>query len=224
MRIAALLATTSLTLMSGAAYAGSCTNPSNFTPRQAIETKFSDFPAGRAAIYSDGEERSRVFVLPHFVKSGGIWWRAISDIGGEVDAGLLGEATIDLYAENKTGDVCYGGEITNAFEINESTENLVEVSDDGSFVHGLGGEVAGTYMVANPFVGQTWTIESIEGGSLREEARVISVTSTRVTLQINHFEDGALTEVETKIFDSIGEFSASVPGEPTSTRVDVVQQ
>jgi len=203
------------------AYAGSCTDPGNFTPRAVIDTKFAKFPSGQVAVYSDGSEQSIVSVLPHYVRAGGIWWRAISDIGGEISTGLLGESTIDLYAENKSGDVCYGGEITTAFEYS-SSPNLNDLSDEGSFVHGFQGERAGTYMVANPTVGQTWTIESIDGGSLREVAKVTALTATQVTLQISHFEDGDLTEIETKVFDGRGELSASVAGEPTSNRISIV--
>jgi hypothetical protein len=196
-----------------AAYAGSCTDPGNFAPKQRIETAWADFLPNQRAVYSDGEEQATVTVLPAYVRTRGIWWRAINDTSISLESGLLGEVTVDLYAENRQGDVCYGGEATYAFEYDP-----FDLVTDGTFIHGLDGETAGTYMVANPTVGQRWTIESIEGGTLREEAEVIARTGNRITIRITHFEDGELVETETKVFDARGELSASVPGEPTSTR------
>lgn len=207
-----------LAVVPTAAWAGSCTDPANFTPKQVIDTKFADFRVNQRAVFSDGEEQGTVTVLPAFVRSGGIWWRAVIDWSRTLEGSVLGEATVDLYAENKTGDVCYGGEVTAAFETGENVPDLAEISTEGSFVHGYDGERAGTYMVANPVVGQRWTIESIDGGALREEAQVTALSSSQVTIRISHYEDGQLVETETKVFDGNGELSASVPGEPVTRR------
>jgi hypothetical protein len=87
--------------------------------------------------------------------------------------GVLAEDTLDWYAQDRGGNVCYFGEDTKEFD---STGTTV-VSTEGSWQAGKNGAQPGAIMLANPQPGDSYAQESAPGVS-EDHALVLSVTKT----------------------------------------------
>jgi hypothetical protein len=206
-----------LSAASAARAAPNCTDPVNFVAGDAIDNLFAPFKVGHVATHSDGEETGVVTVTDRKIRAGGILWTVVLDESRLAEDGHLTEMTWDLYAKNRQGDTCYGGEITMALELPESgSPRMLGWSYDGSFVHGVtrDGKVgkAGVYMPspASLHVGMQFDIENMPGEAV-EKATVTKLTTDAVTIRVEHPEDG---EVETKVFTrGKGQTFAQVTGE-----------
>ena len=210
-----------IALASSSALAGSCTDPANFNAATTVQNRFARFLPGDVARFSDGTETQTVSTLRNTRRQvGGINAWVVNDVGTCVANKQLYEATFDFYAENLQGDVCYLGEQTVAYVAPECPlkGNVRALDDEGTFLAGVDGAEGGTYMPANPMVGQQFYIENNPAQDAVELAEVIGRTATTVKLRITHpLEPGEPAEVKT--FDAMGELRVEVPGEPVSRRI-----
>jgi hypothetical protein len=94
--------------------------------------------------------------------------------------GLLIEDTHDWYAQDDAGNVWYMGEEVVNFEYDDD-DNLIDMSDDGSWEAGVDGAEAGVLIWAVPVVGSSYRQEYYEDEA--EDMAVVVATSVTVQLE-----------------------------------------
>jgi hypothetical protein len=144
-------------------------DPANFVAR--IDNPLLPLKPGSRWIYrgetEDGVEEVTVRVLEEREEILGVQCTAVRDtvtIGGE-----LVEDTIDWFAQDRTGNVWYFGEISKSFEDGRL------VSLEGSWRAGEDGAKPGIVMLANPHVGDVYRQEFLLGEA-EDFAKVVSLS------------------------------------------------
>lgn len=143
----ALLATAPCTTLDPAGFASVIDNP------------YYPLPVGRSLVYRgvrDGQTQvDRVTVTDKTKVIGGVTATVVRDVAKH-GARLL-EATIDWFAQDTQGNVCYLGEDTKAYLPNG------QVDTSGSWEAGVNGAVSGLIMEADPQIPDSYRQEYLVG-------------------------------------------------------------
>jgi hypothetical protein len=153
-----------------------------FSSPSVITHTFLNFTVGNVFEYEvetdDGVEEILVEVLDETRIVDGLLCRVVRD-RVYLD-GLLIEDTHDWYAQDDAGNVWYMGEEVVNFEYDDD-DNLIDMSDDGSWEAGVDGAEAGVLIWAVPVVGSSYRQEYYEDEA--EDMAVVVATSVTVQLE-----------------------------------------
>ena len=150
----------------GVAAPCSTLDPSSFV--SVIDNPYYPLPVGRTLVYTgirDGQTQvDRVTVTDTTKMIGGVTATVVRDVARH--AGTLLEKTMDWFAQDVHGNVCYLGEDTKAYDANGG------VDTSGSWEAGVGGAVPGIIMKADPQIPDSYRQEFF-GGEAEDTAWII---------------------------------------------------
>ena len=190
-------------------------NPANFTPGAPINNLLFPLRPGTIQSYSgtfvdeDGETHTQTndfFVTGLTEMVDGVRVVVVRDVVYE--DGVLIEDTIDRFAQDKSGNVWYLGEITNAYEFNDDG-TFDGVSHEGAWTAGVNGALPGFQMEASPHVGDSYFQEFAPGIAVDEAL----VTATNLTVKAGRTYQHVLSTTETTALEpGVIDFKYYAPG------------
>jgi hypothetical protein len=160
-------------------------DPANYVTE--ISNAYMPFVPGTTFIYDGptekGNEHNGVFVSPETKLILGVTCVVVKDTV-TVD-GVLEEATLDWYAQDRQGNVWYFGEDSKEYK------DGVVVSTKGSWEAGVDGALPGIVMQAAPAVGDTYRQEYYKGEA-EDWAKVLSLSES-ATVPAGSYTDMLMT-------------------------------
>ncbi|MCZ6775145.1 MAG: hypothetical protein O7D34_01670, partial [Ignavibacteria bacterium] len=137
-----------------------------------IDNEFLPFAVGMVNVLQDPVIEVRVSVLDQTELVDGVTTRVVEEY--ELENGQLVEISRNWFAQHADGTVYYFGEDVDIYQ------NGQIVGHGGAWRAGEGQNLAGIMMPANPYVGQTYTMEYAPGITI-ETAEIMSMGETFVT-------------------------------------------
>jgi hypothetical protein len=156
-------------------------DPDDFEKGAAIDNPYWPLIPGTTFVYEaeveDEIETNTVTVTHKKKKILGVTCVVVLDMEYEDD--LLVERTYDWYAQDKEGNIWYFGEDSESYEYDDD-DNLIEVSDEGSWEAGVDGALPGIIMLGDPQIGDAYRQEYYEDEA-EDMAKVLRVDATVCT-------------------------------------------
>src|SRR5436190_231335 len=131
----------------------------------------------------------------------GIEARVVSDIVS--DRGNPTEVTKDWYAQDSDGNVWYFGENTVEYKHGKPTDN-------GTWEAGVGGNLPGLALPAEPEVGMSYR-EEYSKGVAEDQSRVLALDE-QAQVPAGHYNDVLITEDFSPIEPNVSELKFYAPG------------
>ena len=161
-------------------------DPANFVA--VVDNPYMPLKPGTTFVYEGktekGNEHNEVYVSSETKVIMGVACIVVKD-KVMVD-GVLEEATLDWYAQDKQGNVWYFGEDSKDYD-----KNGAVVSTKGSWEAGVNGALPGIVMKAKPIVGETYRQEYYKGEA-EDWATVLSLSES-ATIPTGSYNDLLLT-------------------------------
>jgi hypothetical protein len=191
--------------------------PVNFEPGAAIDNSFLPWTPGTrlhyAANVTDDEgdtvfAEDEDFVTNQTETIAGVQARVVHARSWE--DGVLIEDTRDFYAQDKSGNVWYMGEDTQAFE-RDDEGNIINTDTTGSWRAGVDGAKPGFAMPADRTIGFNYFQENAPNNGALDQATTVA-TDESVSTPAGDFSNVLKTQEETELEPGVLEFKYYASG------------
>ena len=192
--------------------------PANFAPGAPINNTYFPLPVGQrlryAANVTDPEggestfEEDEDFVTNQTQTIAGVQARVVQARSWE--DGELIEETRDYFAQDKSGNVWYMGEDTQAFE-RDDEGNIISTDTSGSWHAGVNGAKPGFVMPVDKTIGFNYFQENAPADGALDQATTVSINET-VSTPAGDFSNVLKTQEQSELEPGVIEFKYYAPG------------